>query len=80
MTMPNTLSPDELDELARREIELVVVGQRCVYLDDYRIAGSKPYVSENLPQHSFKIKVQDVLNALPELSAALRAQAQGGSK
>lgn len=32
------------------KVELVVVGKRCVYLNDYRLAGNKPYVSENL-QH-----------------------------
>ena len=46
------------------KIELVVVGKRCVYLNDFRIAGGKPYVSENLPQHSFSVKISDVLHAI----------------
>lgn len=50
------------------KIDVTVVGRRCVYLNDFRIAGSKPYVSENLPQHSFTITVGDVLMAMPMLT------------
>lgn len=49
------------------DVELTIVAKRCVYLNDYRIAGGKPYVSENLPQHSFTVKVSDLLRALPML-------------
>ena len=52
---------------AEQKIELCVVGKRCVYLNDYRIAGGKPYVSEGLPEHSFTITVQDILSAMPML-------------
>lgn len=55
------------------KITLTVVGKRCVYLNDHRVAGSKPYVSENLPEHSFQITMQDILSALPMLT--LRGQA-----
>ena len=54
--------------------EVQVVGTRCVYVNDYRIAGGKPYYSENLPNHSFEATVRDVLEAFPDrvLQAALR--------
>lgn len=68
---------------ADREIELTVVGQRCVYLNDYRIAGGKPYVSENLPQHTFKLRMSDILSAIPELARhrqAAIAQHDGDEK
>lgn len=42
------------DELCEREIEVSIVAKRCVYVNDYRIAGSEPYVSEGLPSHSIK--------------------------
>ncbi len=67
--MSTTMADDV--KLREQEIELVVVGRRCVYLNDHRIAGAKPYVSENLPQHSFKLRVKDVLAALPEVARAL---------
>lgn len=55
-------------------ISVTVVGRRCVYLNDYRIAGGKPYVSENLPEHRFEINVREALMAFSEeqLRAALR--------
>ncbi len=64
-----------MTDLAAQAIELTVVGKRCVYLNDYRIAGGKPYVSENIPQHSFTITIGDVLAALPQVAKALRARA-----
>lgn len=61
------------DELAKI-IEIVVVSKRCVYINDYRVAGDKPYVSENLPQHSFTVSVQQIINALPAaIQTALHA-------
>lgn len=47
-----------------KEVEITVVGRRCVYINDYRVVGGKPYVSENLPSHSFKCTVKDILDAL----------------
>lgn len=61
------MTHDATDLLAR-EVELTVVGSRCVYLNDHRIAGSKPYVSENLPQHSFQVRVGEIINAIPALA------------
>ena len=49
-----------------REITVDVVGTRCIYLNNYRIVGGKPYVSENLPSRSMKLTVRDALNAFKE--------------
>lgn len=46
-----------------RAIEVYVVGRRCVYVNDYRIAGSKPYFTENLPSHELKTTLGEVLDA-----------------
>ena len=50
------------------------MAKRCVYINDYRVAGAKPYVSENLPQHSLKTTLGSVLDAFTEkqIRAALR--------
>ena len=47
-----------------RKIEITVVGSRCVYVNDTRVAGNKPYVSENLPQWSFTVDEDEILRAL----------------
>lgn len=47
-------------------ITVSVVGQRCVYVNNFRIAGGKPYVSEGLPSHQLKTTLADILNAFPE--------------
>jgi hypothetical protein len=52
--------------MAEKPIEVSVVGKRCVYVNDYRICGSKPYVSENLPWHDFTTSMGDVLSAFRE--------------
>lgn len=56
-----------------KPIEVSVVGRRCVYVNDYRVAGGKPYYSENLPHHELKTTLGDVLDAFrPEdIRAAL---------
>lgn len=46
-----------------KKIEICVVGKRCVYINDFRVAGGKPYVSENLPQHLFHVLAQDIFEA-----------------
>lgn len=53
-------------ELCEREIEIHIVGTRCIYLNGRRIAGGKPYVSENLPSRTMKLKVRDALGAFSE--------------
>lgn len=50
--------------VADTSIEVSVVGRRCVYLNDYRIAGSKPYYSENIPSYNLTANVRDVITAL----------------
>lgn len=45
-------------------VELTIVEGRCVYLNDTRIAGGKPYVSENLQHTHYDVPVDDVLSAL----------------
>jgi len=47
-------------------VEVTVVGRRCVYVNDYRIAGGKPYVSEQLPSHVLKTTLGDILEAFGE--------------
>jgi hypothetical protein len=56
------------------ETAVQVVGTRCVYVNDYRVAGGKPYYSEGLPNQRFKTTIRDVLDAFPDriLEAALR--------
>ena len=49
-----------------REIEVNIVSTRCVYVNNYRVAGSKPYISENLPQNGLKTTVRQVLDAFTE--------------
>jgi len=53
--------------MSKGKVEIVVVGQRCVYINDYRVAGRKPYVSENLPQHSFWVDPSEIIRALGAL-------------
>lgn len=62
------------EPLLERETAVQVVGERCVYVNDYRVAGGKPYYSENLPNQRFKTAVRNVLDAFPDeiLEAALR--------
>ncbi len=57
--------------LCEKHITVDIVGKRCVYLNDYRIAGGKPYVSENLPQRSMNLTVREALEAfsIKELEA-----------
>lgn len=54
------------DDLCARQITVDVVGTRCVYLNNHRIAGGKPYVSENISSRSMSLTVRDALNAFSE--------------
>lgn len=67
-----------LDKVLDAEIAVQVVGRRCVYLNDHRIAGGKPYYTENLPNHRFSTTVRDALAAFSDdiLRAALREREQ----
>ena len=55
-------------------VEVNVVARRCVYVNNYRVAGSKPYVSEGLPSHTLQTTLGNVLDAFTEkqIRAALR--------
>ena len=57
-----------------KETAVQVVGKRCVYVNDHRVAGGKPYYSENLPNTRFNTTVRGVLEAFPDsvLRAALK--------
>jgi len=59
------------EALCNKSITVDVVGDRCIYLNNHRIVGSKPYYSENLPQRSTKLTVRDALAAfsVDEMSA-----------
>src|ERR1041384_847960 len=51
---------------AKKPIEVTVVGRRCVYVNNYRIAGGKPYFSENLPSHDLRTTLGEVLDAFSD--------------
>jgi len=65
---------------ADKTIDVDIVARRCVYVNDYRIAGSKPYHSENLPSHTLKTTLGEVLNAFTneEIRKALDEQEARG--
>lgn len=52
--------------LCEREIEVRVVAQRCIYLNDRRVAGGKPFISENLSSFAKKTSVRQVLAAFSD--------------
>ena len=52
----------------KQVLEVCVVSKRCVYLNDYRIAGNKPWHAENLPQHSLLTDRPSVIAALADPS------------
>lgn len=47
-----------------KEVILTIVEDTCVYLNDYRIQGRKPYVSEFKPQKHINVKVKNILDSL----------------
>ena len=49
-----------------KPIEVHVVSRRCVYVNCRRIAGGKPYVSENLPSHTLKTTLGECLDAFSD--------------
>lgn len=51
-------------------LEVVRVGGvvRCIYLNDFRIAGSKPYASENPVYTTFKVPVGEIRQHLKRKS------------
>lgn len=57
-------------------VEVEVVARRCVYVNNYRVAGSKPYHGEGLSRHTLQTTLGEVLEAFTEkqIRAALREQ------
>lgn len=51
--------------LCDKNITVDIVGTRCVYLNNHRIAGGKPYVSEGLSQRSRNLTIREALEAFP---------------
>ena len=47
-------------------ITVMVVGKRCVYMNDRRVAGGKPYVSEQLTSHNLTTTLGDILDAFSD--------------
>jgi len=96
--MPNEIhavwKDQPTDPICDKMIEVTVVAERCIYLNDHRIVGGKPYVSENLPQRSMDLTIREALEAfsIKELEAYVKevaarqkyfadyraSQAQGG--
>jgi hypothetical protein len=87
VSAPRRLEPDAFKEVwdnrpptpvRDKQVDVDVVARRCVYVNCHRIAGGKPYVSENLPSHTLKTKLGDVLDAFNEetiLTALAEARA-----
>lgn len=61
-------------DASAKPIRITVVGKRCVYINNYRVAGSKPYVSEHLTEHDLNTTLGEVLNAFSDadISKALK--------
>lgn len=45
-------------------IELTIVEGRCIYLNNKRVKGGKPYYSERLPQKDYEIEKSEIVEAL----------------
>ena len=68
-----TINPNEIwneawlqrpiNHVLERDIDITIVGSRCVYINDHRVQGGKPYVSENLSHDVRKTKLREVLDA-----------------
>lgn len=63
-----------LNPKCSKVIDISIVGDRCIYINDYRVQGGKPYVSEGLPQKTKTTTIREVLNAFSaeEIEAYLR--------
>lgn len=47
-------------------IEIQVVGKRCIYINNYRAAGGKPYYSENLLSFEHRTTLGEVLDSFSD--------------
>lgn len=54
---------------------------RCIYINDHRVVGGKPYVSENLPHHFFEVDAERLESAgFVRLPSTQSAPNQSGEK
>lgn len=62
------------EKLLDKETTITIVGSRCIYINDHRSWGGKPYVSESLPYTERKVTVRDLTDAfsLDELMSAIK--------
>lgn len=51
------------DDVCSKEVEITIVGERCVYINNYRVEGGKPYYSENLPQKTKTTAMRKIFDA-----------------
>lgn len=52
-----------LNEICSQQIEIQIVGERCIYINNRRVQGGKPYVSENLPTKTKHTAMREILDA-----------------
>lgn len=57
----------------KQPVEILIVEKRCVYINNHRVAGAKPYVSEKLPTLALRTTLGEILAAFPdwEIEAAM---------
>lgn len=55
------------DKNVRKMVELFVYENGTIYLNSYRVSGRKIYVSENLKFKIYKIKIEDLGEAIKNL-------------
>lgn len=55
-----------LNKKCGREITIDIVADRCIYINNHRVQGDKPYHSENLPTKTKKVSVRDIMDAFSE--------------
>lgn len=62
--------------MRNEEIPLTVIiiknKLRCIYINDYRIVGEKPYVSEGGTYINLDFTLDDLRTAFPELNITVR--------
>ncbi len=58
------------------ECQVVTIKKRvrCVYINNYRIVGSKPYVSEGGEHQNFEFTLDALRSAFPELEIREKQQ------
>lgn len=61
MTNPND---KKIQGTLSKVIEIDVYMGRCIYINDYRVVGSKPYVDEDFEKYVTKCKLFDLLESI----------------